>query len=169
MLTHAAWLARFNGTPDIVGTVVQFNGSPFTVIGVTAEGYDGMRQYLLPVSGFLPLTSALSLDSRGTASMEERDQSSYRVAAMLKPGVTLAKARAGLAVLADQIKRDHPELPADLQFRASMETRGPAGYRDRRGGPMGGRRLPAADWPRAADRVHQRGRVAARPRLGAPG
>lgn len=122
VLTHAAWMARFQGAPDIVGSVVRFNGSPFTVIGVTAEGYEGMRQYLLPVCGFLPLTSALSLDSRGTASLEERDQSSYRVAALLRPGVTLAAARAGLAVLADQIKRAHPELPVDLQFHAAMET-----------------------------------------------
>ena len=123
VLTHAAWMTRFNGAPDIIGTVVRFNGSPFTIIGVTTEGYDGMRQYLLPVAGFLPLTSAMSLDSRGTAALEERDQSSYRVAALLKPGVTLGAARAGLTVLADQITREHPELPADLSFHTDWETR----------------------------------------------
>ncbi|TFG50978.1 MAG: FtsX-like permease family protein, partial [Gemmatimonadales bacterium] len=123
VLTHATWMVRFNSALDVIGTVVQFNGSPFTVIGVTAEGYAGMRQYLLPVNGFLPLTSALTLDSRGTASLEERDQSSYRVAALLKPGVSLATARAGLAVLADQVKRDHPEISDELGFVTEWETR----------------------------------------------
>jgi predicted permease len=123
VLTHAAWMARFNGAPDVIGKTVYFNGSPFAIIGVTAEGFGGMRQYLLPVEGFLPLTSALSLDSRGAAALEERDQSSYRVAALLKPGVTLAAARAGLAVLADQVKRDHPELSDDLGFVTEWETR----------------------------------------------
>lgn len=123
VLTHAAWMTRFNGDPDVVGSVVRFNGAPFTIIGVTAPGYDGMRQYLLPVSGFLPLSSAMSLDSHGTAPMEERDHSSYRVAALMKPGVTMAAARAGLTVLADQIKREHPEIPQDLRFQADWETR----------------------------------------------
>lgn len=123
VLTHAAWLTRFNGTPDILGRVLQFNGTPFTVIGVAAEGYDGMRQYLLPVQGFLPLASALTLDARGTASLDERDQSSYRVAALVRPGVALEQVRAGLTVLAGQLMRDHPELPDDLGFRAAWETR----------------------------------------------
>jgi len=123
VLTHAAWQTRLNGAPDILGQVLQFNGTPFTVIGVTAEGYGGMRQYLLPVEGFLPLTSALALYSGGTAALEERDQSSYRVAALVKPGVSLEQVRAGLTVLADQIMRDHPELPGDLVFKSGWETR----------------------------------------------
>lgn len=123
VLSYATWISRFQGAADVLGTVVQLNGSPFTVIGVTAEGYAGMRQHLLPVDGFLPITSALSLDSRGTASLDERGQSSYRVLARLKPGVTLAAARTGLLVLADQIKRAHPEISDELTFIAERETR----------------------------------------------
>ncbi|MES2123048.1 MAG: ADOP family duplicated permease [Gemmatimonadota bacterium] len=122
VLSYSAWQSRFSASPAVLGSVVQFNGVPFTVIGVAARGYGGMRQSLLPVDGFVPLTSALLLDSRGDASLREREQSSYRVAALLAPGATLASARAGLRILGDRIAQEHPRESNALGFVVEKET-----------------------------------------------
>ena len=39
LLSHGAWTRRFASDPDIVGTVVDLDGDPHTVVGVLAEGF----------------------------------------------------------------------------------------------------------------------------------
>jgi predicted permease len=39
LLSHGAWTRRFASAPDIVGTLVDLDGDPYTVVGVLAEGF----------------------------------------------------------------------------------------------------------------------------------
>ena len=39
LLSHRAWTRRFDANPDVVGTVVNVNNEPRTVVGVLAEGF----------------------------------------------------------------------------------------------------------------------------------
>ena len=39
LLSHRAWIRRFGGNPDVVGTVVDVGGERRTVVGVLAEGF----------------------------------------------------------------------------------------------------------------------------------
>ena len=39
LLSHAAWTRRFGSDPDIVGSVLDLDGVPHTVVGVLAEGF----------------------------------------------------------------------------------------------------------------------------------
>ena len=39
LLSHAAWTRRFGSDPDIVGSVLDLDGAPHTVVGVLAEGF----------------------------------------------------------------------------------------------------------------------------------
>ena len=39
LLSHGAWTNRFAADPDIVGTAVDFDGDPYTVVGVLAAGF----------------------------------------------------------------------------------------------------------------------------------
>ena len=39
LLSHGAWTRRFASDPDIVGTLVDLDGDPHTVVGVLAEGF----------------------------------------------------------------------------------------------------------------------------------
>ena len=39
LLSHGAWVDRFGSDPEVVGTVVDLDGEPRTVVGVLAEGF----------------------------------------------------------------------------------------------------------------------------------
>ena len=39
LLSHRAWTNRFAAEPDIVGTSLELDGDPYTVVGVLAEGF----------------------------------------------------------------------------------------------------------------------------------
>ena len=39
LLSHGAWIRRFGSDPDIVGSVIDLNNAPHTVVGVLAEGF----------------------------------------------------------------------------------------------------------------------------------
>src|SRR5262249_27007706 len=41
VLSHGFWARRFNRDPAIVGSRVLLDGRPFTIVGVTAEGFHG--------------------------------------------------------------------------------------------------------------------------------
>ncbi|MES2304240.1 MAG: ABC transporter permease [Gemmatimonadota bacterium] len=120
VLTHAFWLSRFAGASDVIGKQVQFNGVPFQVIGVAAPGYAGMRQSLLHASGFLPFTTEFALTG-GDGNIPA--DSHGRVAATLKPGVTLAAARAALVTLSAQERQEHANLSPGHRLMIEWETR----------------------------------------------
>ena len=39
LLSHGAWTRRFGSDPDIVGSAIELNNAPHTVVGVLAEGF----------------------------------------------------------------------------------------------------------------------------------
>ena len=39
LLSHGAWTRRFGSDPDIVGSVIDLDSTPYTVVGVLAEGF----------------------------------------------------------------------------------------------------------------------------------
>ena len=66
LLSHGAWTSRFGASPDIVGTALDFDGDPYTVVGVLGEGFyfpnpDGEFWTPLVIPPFTPPT----LDASG--------------------------------------------------------------------------------------------------------
>ncbi len=49
VLSHESWRRRFHGDSSVIGRVVRINGAEFTITGVAAKGFRGMR-----VFGFWP-------------------------------------------------------------------------------------------------------------------
>ena len=63
LLSHRAWTNRFASDPDIVGTPLELDGDPYTVVGVLAEGFyfpnpDGELWTPLVVPPFAPPAAA---------------------------------------------------------------------------------------------------------------
>ena len=65
LLSHRAWTNRFASDPDIVGTPLEIDGDPYTVVGVLAEGFyfpnpDGEFWTPLVVPPFAPPAAAVA-------------------------------------------------------------------------------------------------------------
>jgi predicted permease len=55
MISHQFWRRRFGGSPDAIGRAVVVNGIPFTIAGITAEGFTGTGQVDSAPDVFVPL------------------------------------------------------------------------------------------------------------------
>jgi putative ABC transport system permease protein len=100
MLSHAFWRRRFHGDTSIVGRTMNLNAAPTLVIGVLPPNFHfasvGDTQVWLPF-----MTSPRMRASRFWHSM--------KVIGRLRPGATLAQARAELAAIGERIAREDPQ------------------------------------------------------------
>jgi len=113
------WQRRFGGRADILGQVVQVNGHPFTVIGVTTRGFYGL-EIGTPADIFVPVTMQPQLGP-AWLKIEGRRFRWVQVYARLAPGMTPERAQAGLQPLFSAIVQDEAQ---ETGFqRASAETR----------------------------------------------
>ncbi len=118
VLGHALWTRRFAADPGIIGTTVRFDGEPYEVTGVAAEGFtipDGAEVW-----------SPLSLTE---AQWQNRRLAGYSAIARLADGASVGQARAELTTLVDNQRRDHPDtnvnrLASVLSFTEGMADPG---------------------------------------------
>lgn len=104
VLSHGAWLARFQGDPRVVGRVIRLDDVPYSIIGVAAPNIEVLFN---DVEFFRPRVQVpVDLDARF------RYTASVRVLGRLKPGVTVAMAREQLATL-ERNFLDSVASPAD--------------------------------------------------------
>lgn len=97
LLGYRLWQERYGGAPDIVGRTVRANGVARTVVGVMPDGFafPNLEKAWIP----------LEIDPLAT----ERGQGqAYRTIARLRPGASIADARAQLSAIAAAIEKDFP-------------------------------------------------------------
>jgi putative ABC transport system permease protein len=100
ILSHPFWQHVFGGDPKVIGRSLQLNGEPYTVIGVAPPDFGQASKVdtWIPM-GFKP--DETNKDARGGHYLS--------VIGRLRPGVTVAQARAELEVLASQLARQYPD------------------------------------------------------------
>jgi putative ABC transport system permease protein len=99
VLSYSLWQRAFGGEPSIVGRTVRVEGIPRTVIGVMPEQFEfpeARTDLWMPLPRFNP-------DSAG-----DRSNNFLFMVGRLKSGVTLEKARAEAAIVAQRIVHDNP-------------------------------------------------------------
>ncbi len=128
VLDHLYWQRRFNGDAGIVGKTVRLNSQPFTIIGVTAPAFRGTTAFFQPPF-YLPVTGAQFMDSRYKEFVENRERGGgWSVVARLRPGVSLAQARAAAETQAARLAQEYPQAHKGQRAlvypepRARMET-----------------------------------------------
>ncbi len=57
VMSYRLWMQRFGGDPSLVGSVVNLNDKPFTVVGITPPGFFGATLRSTPPDFFLPLNT----------------------------------------------------------------------------------------------------------------
>ena len=97
VLGRGLWERRFGADPGIVGRTVQIEGHAYTVIGVGPEDF----AFPFGAEAWVPL----AFDAEEAA---DRNSRYLTTIARLKPGATLEDARAHMAVVASNLKAQHP-------------------------------------------------------------
>jgi putative ABC transport system permease protein len=100
VLSYPFWQRVFGGGRDVVGRAIQLNGEPYTVIGVAPVGFGLTSQ----VDVWMPM--AFKPDETAN---DARGGHYINVVGRLKPGVTVAQARAELEVIASQLAKQYPD------------------------------------------------------------
>ena len=112
LLSHGLWQRRFGGDPGIIGREVNLGGKT-TVIGIMPAGFE------FPISDekqdyWEPIFSADFMQK----GLRERADRFLPVIGRLKPGVTVAQAKADLDLLSRQIEQRSPESNTNVIFNA---------------------------------------------------
>lgn len=92
VLSDKGWTRRFNRAPDVLGRTVLVTGVPFEIVGVMPEGFRGLE---VSAPDFWAPLSRLADFRPGRPAGE--NEVGVAIIGRLKPGVSLASARAQLA------------------------------------------------------------------------
>ena len=95
VLSYAYWRGQLERDPAIVGRSITLEDRPFTVVGVMPQRFNGLEVETSP-DIFVPLMAA-SLVSRTDPDANTFRKFEYSLAARLRPGVSLERARAETA------------------------------------------------------------------------
>jgi putative ABC transport system permease protein len=96
VISYNLWQSRFGGDPAIVGRSIPMDRVPTTVIGVLPKGFLPDP----PTDVWMPLQADPASTNQGHY---------LRVAARLKPGVTLSQARAEMKVMGERFRAANPK------------------------------------------------------------
>jgi len=109
LLTHRMWRTKFGGDEAIVGSALELDGTPHTVIGVLDPRAD-----FGPFSN-IDLWAPLEL---GAGRAAPRNVRSLTVVGLLKPGVTVAAANQEIHAVSLQLQREYPATNGGWDARA---------------------------------------------------
>src|SRR5690348_5173640 len=104
VIGYNCWQRRFGGDPQIVGKTVEFNGRPFSIIGVAPKGFIGTEVAYDPEM-FIPIMMAKTIEP-GSRWIDKRDSNNLFTVGRLKPGVSFSEAKAELETLTAQLAKD---------------------------------------------------------------
>ncbi len=127
--SHAFWQSQ-GGHPDFLGSILQINGKPYTVIGIAPDGFSGLN-VLIATDFWAPLGvfTQFGGSAFGGTLQDLAGQKSYNLflTARLAPGVTLGSLKPRLPALAQRLpdspaaKSAHPrEIEAAIPSRQNV-------------------------------------------------
>jgi predicted permease len=102
VISHAFWARAFGADPAAIGSIIEVNGVPVTIVGVTRPGFFGVSKggYFRPTDVTLPLSAQPAVNPRWTAtsgSLFQADEAWWlRIMARVRPGVAPERLEAAL-------------------------------------------------------------------------
>src|SRR5262249_7680081 len=113
VISHSVWATRFGSDPGVIGKTVRLNNHPFTIIGVTPEGFVG-TQVVLSVDMWVPFSMIREIEGRDWRDV--RATSNAWAVGRLKPGVSRTEAEASLKLLAAGMAAERPDFNEGLEI-----------------------------------------------------
>jgi len=111
VLSDSLWRSAFNADPGVVGTTVQLNKQPFTVVGVAPPRFHGTERFVWP-DYWIPVVNHFGADS-----LRDRTGHPLTVLGRLKPGVTPQQAADNLSAVAAQLAKEYPKTDTGVPLR----------------------------------------------------
>ncbi|MGB9457944.1 MAG: ABC transporter permease [Bryobacteraceae bacterium] len=102
VLSDLLWRNVFNADPGVVGTTVELDKHPFTVVGVAPARFHGTERFVWP-DYWMPMAM------EGSDYLHSRASIDVTVIGRLKPGVTPQWATENLNAIAAELAREYPE------------------------------------------------------------
>jgi predicted permease len=100
VITHASWTRRFGGDPSIVGSTIEVDGAPRTVVGITEPSF----QYP-PGSHEVELYFPMALDN---TVLPDRNHRMFDALARLSDGTSIEAAQDELDAIAARLAQEYP-------------------------------------------------------------
>ena len=117
MLSNHLWRDRFGADPSIVGRAITLNDRNYTVVGVLPLGFQFPLDDPSPLDVWTTV-AVLRVSTDGEKPMtEERGSHFLEAIGRMKPGVTLAQARAEFSAISANLAKQYPDTNAHLAMR----------------------------------------------------
>lgn len=111
---------------SVLGSQLFINGRPFTIVGITPNGFVGTLQVLSP-EVWLPMSVydrvANDFESENKTTIDDRKGTQLRIMGRLKPGMTAAAAKPALEGLAANLGKAYPVEQKNQTFLAAPVSR----------------------------------------------
>ena len=120
VLGYTFWQRHFASDPSIIGKSARLNGNAVTIVGVAPKYFHGTFA-LADTDVYVPL-SLLALEN-GSNFWTARGRGDLRAIARIKPGISLAQARASLQVVARRLAEQFPQTNRFTSMEAYPEWR----------------------------------------------
>jgi predicted permease len=114
VLSWSAWNSYFGADPNIVGKSVRINKQPYTIVGVTQQGFYGTEKIAQP-DLFVPVANQASLD--GVDWLESRHDANVWGIVRIKDGVTMPQVQAELNMIGARMARQYPKEEEKMGFK----------------------------------------------------
>ncbi len=114
VLSDTFWHTRFHGDPQVIGTTVDLNKHPFTIIGVAAKSFHGTELFFWP-DFWIPMVNEEQID--GYNYLDKRFNHGIYLLGALKPGVSLLQAVDDLNAVAHRLAKEYPAYDDGLSAR----------------------------------------------------
>ena len=107
VLSYAFWQTRFAGDRSILGSTIQINKRPFTVVGVAPAVFKG-TQTGLRADLWIPVSMVQQFTSDSSNILQDRGTNWIMTVGHLQPGVSREQAQADLSIAYGQIAKQFP-------------------------------------------------------------
>ena len=127
VLSHQMWQREFGSDRSIVGRSMTLRGLPYTIVGIAPASFTGVVPLLTPEL-FLPIAHVEEVEPAGMTdavpsptgnnALERRGQRWLFVKGRLKDGVSAAQAHANVALIGQQLAKEHVQTNKDRHMAA---------------------------------------------------
>ncbi len=118
VLAYDYWVRRFDRDPHVIGKKILVSDYPMTIVGVSAEGFNGLDPAQSPQIRVPVLMEPIMIPNWSWMNPGSRRARWVQVFARLKPGYTVESAGPSLQTLFTQIRQYEMTLPAAKDWSA---------------------------------------------------